>query len=96
MNRKERRAASKRLGILQFQNKLPRNKKFDLIRENIITGNQQQKELKEELKRHNTKQEEEVESKVVYNIAENIIKGEKIPFGEAIKKATETYDKDKE
>jgi hypothetical protein len=95
MNRKERRKASKNLGILQYQRKLPRNKKFDLMRENIIAGKQRQKELKEEIERQKTQQSEELESKSVYNIAESIIKGEKIPFGEAIKKAVEKHDETK-
>lgn len=38
MNRRERRATAKRLGIMEYQRKLPREKHFELIRENIIAG----------------------------------------------------------
>jgi len=95
MNRKEKRSMSKRLGIMEFQRKLPLNKKLDLIRENIKAGKQKQQELKEELRVSLNKQEEEIESKVIYNLAIDIAKLKHISFEEATIEANEEYMKNK-
>ena len=44
MNRRERRATAKRLGIMEYQRKLPIAKRFELIRENIIAGKKMHEE----------------------------------------------------
>jgi len=91
MNRKERRRMSKKLGIMEFQKKLPLNKKFSLVRENIIAGKQMQKELNEQLRVSLKSQEEEVESKVIHHLAENIEKTKHISPIEAIEEAKKEY-----
>ena len=95
MNRRERRQMSKNLGIMEYQRKLPRNKKFELIRENIIAGKQIHQEFVEKSRIAINEQSEQTESQVVYNMAEDIAKRKKIPVIDAMDEAQKQYDKRK-
>jgi hypothetical protein len=87
MNRKERRRMSKRLGIMEYQRKLPRNKKFELIRENIISGRKLHEEFirKSQLTQEELAAEAEVQKE--YQLAAKIANEEHIPFADAVEKA---------
>jgi hypothetical protein len=87
MNRKERRQTSKRLGILQYQQKLPLKKKLALIRENIIQGKQMHQEYVENNRIIQEQFRDEVISNELYFRANDIAKREAIPFVDAIDKA---------
>ena len=89
MNRNERRKMSKKLGIMSFQQKLPRNKKFELIRENIIAGKQRQIEMKEENRISSNAQNDGLESKKVYN------KTKENPTIDVMKEAREKFENQK-
>lgn len=93
MNRKERRRTSHKLGIQQFQQKLSRNKKFELMRGNITAGKQKQKEYKEYLRQQDNKYIEEKESQIIYHMAEDIAKQKNIPIIEALDEARIEYSK---
>jgi hypothetical protein len=93
MNRKERRAVSKRLGILQYQQKLPRNKKFELIKENIIAGHKQEAEFKEEVRRWQNLTQEERDNECIQALTEKMAKEKKIPVIDAFEKAQIQYYK---
>lgn len=87
MNRKERRATSKKLGIMQYQQKLPFDKKLNLIRNNILSGKKLDEEFREETRLNIQSQLEEKESQRIYSLAESIAKNEGIPMIDAIEKA---------
>ncbi|MCK9447129.1 hypothetical protein M0Q50_09785 [bacterium] len=87
MNRKERRATSKKLGIMQYQQKLPFDKKLNLIRNNILSGKKLDEEFREETRLNIQSQLEEKESQRIYSLAESITKNEGIPMIDAIEKA---------
>jgi hypothetical protein len=91
MNRREKRLTSKRLGILQYQQKLPRNKKFELIRENIIASKKREVEVAEEVRQKTNAYVEEKESQIILHLAEDIAKREKIPLIDAMEKAKMEY-----
>jgi hypothetical protein len=91
MNRKEKRSMSKKLGILDFQRKLPRNKKFELMRENIIAGKKRQLEVKEEVRQQTNKFIDEKESQIIHHIAEDIAKKRGIPVSDALAEARKEY-----
>ena len=93
MNRRERRLTSKRLGILQFQQKLPISKKLQLISQNIEAGRQREAEVKEEVRRELNAQIEEKEGQVIYHMAEVIAKRKNIPIIDAMNEAQHEYDK---
>ena len=95
MNRKERRATSKRLGILQFQQKLPISKKLHLIAENIEAGRRREAEVKEEVRIELQAQLEEKEGHAVYNLAEVIAKRKNIPVIDAMDEAQREFNKSK-
>ena len=93
MNRKERRRMSKKLGIMEYQQKLPRDKKFNLMYENIMEGKRKQKELKEEIEKQTNSFIEEKESQIISHLAEDIAKRKNISPEDAIKEATSEYYK---
>lgn len=96
MNRKERRRMSKKLGILEYQRKLPRNKKLNLIRENILSGKQAEKEMKEYVRQQINNQEDEKESLVIFHLAEFISKSKNITADDALIEARMQYRKEHE
>lgn len=93
MNRKERRRVSKNLGILQYQQKLPRKKKFELMRENIISGHKQEAEFKQEIERRQQLTQEERDDENIQFMAKKISENEKIPLIDALEKAQKHYAK---
>lgn len=93
MNRKERRRMSKNLGIMQHQQKLTREEKFDLIRENIISGKEQHKQFMEEVKRRQSMSKEELDSEAIAALAEQIAQSQDIPLVDALEEAQKIYKK---
>lgn len=93
MNHTERRRMSKKLGIHQYQQKLPRNKKFELLRENIIAGNKLEKENAEAIRVDIQSQMEQIESQKVYSLAEVIAKRKGIAVLDAMEEAQKEINK---
>jgi len=91
MNRKERRQMSKKLGILQHQQKLSLYKKFELIRENISQGKERQKEFEAEVEKSINSQISQKESDIIYSIAEKLAKDKNIPMIDAMELAQREY-----
>jgi hypothetical protein len=91
MNRKQKRQMAKNLGILDYQAKLPRNKKFELIRQNIIEGKKRQLEVKEEVRQQENKFIEEKESQIVYHIAEDLAKKRNVQISDVLEEAQKIY-----
>jgi len=87
MNRRERRKTAKRLGIMQYQKKLPRDAKFNLIRENLIAGKQTHEEFVRKSKLTQDELVEEQKAQRIYALAEKISAGEQISYVDAIEKA---------
>jgi hypothetical protein len=93
MNRRERRQTAKNLGILQYQQKLPRNKKFELMRENIILGHKQEKEFREEVKRRQELSEDQKDEENIQHMAKQIADKEKMSLIDALEIAQKRYAK---
>ena len=87
MNRKDRRRTSKRLGIMEYQGKLSRDKKLELMRENIISG----KKLHEDFVRKSKMTQEELDDEIkyqkIYNRASEIANEKHINFTDAFEEA---------
>jgi hypothetical protein len=92
MNRRDRRKMSKKLGILQYQKNLPRDKKFNLIRENILIGKKREVEMKEEVRRQTNESLDETESKSIITIAQEIVEKEEVPLIDALERARIIYE----
>ena len=96
MNRKQRRQTAKRLGIMDYQRKLPIEKRFDLIRENIIVGSQIHEEFVRKTKLSQEELQAEQEAQIIYERASKIASNEKISFVDAIEKAkVQIYEENK-
>ena len=87
MNRRDRRKLSHNLGILQYQSKLPIDKRLNLMRENIIAGKKRQLEVKEEVRQQINKILDEKESQIIHHIAEDIAKRKQISVDDAMEEA---------
>ena len=92
MNRKQKRETSHKLGILQYQQKLTRSQKFNLMRENILAGKKTEQEVKENVRQQINIQIEEKESNIINHLAEDISKMKKIPFIDAIEDAKKEFN----
>lgn len=93
MNRKERRSMSKKLGILQYQQTLPLNKKFTLIRENILAGKQKEQEFKERINNDISNQLDQKQSDIIYHLAETMAKEKNISLIDAMEIVQSKYKK---
>lgn len=92
MNRKDRRRVSHKLGIQQYQQKLPLKKRLELLHENVIIGKQMERENAEKTKVDITAQLEEKESQAVYHLAESIATTKKIAVIDAMGEAQKEFD----
>jgi hypothetical protein len=92
MNRKDRRRTAKRLGIMQYQQKLPLKKRLELMHENVIIGKQMEKENAEKTRLDIAAQLEEKESQSVYHLAEGIASTKKIAVIDAMAEAQKEFD----
>jgi len=95
MNRKERRKLSKKLGILNYQSKLPYSKKFNLVSENIKIGKKLHQEFLEEIRRRQNLSQEERDNENIQFLANKIKAEENISEVEALEKAQKIYKKRK-
>jgi len=91
MNRRERKHMEKQLSLDKFYKKMTREKKFEKMRENQENGRRMQTELKEKIKISLQEQDDQKESDVIANLAENIAQRKKIPVIDAIVEAQEQY-----
>jgi hypothetical protein len=65
MNRRERKAMEKKLGLVKYRKSLPLNQRFEMIRQNIIEGKKMQNKLKEDIRvKDNAKVDAEINQKV--------------------------------
>jgi NADH:ubiquinone oxidoreductase subunit C len=91
MNRRERRAMEKKLGISKYRNSLPLGKKMEIIRENIIEGKKTQTKKKEEVRVEQNKAEISDLNKKVADRAIQLMLG---PTGIDLYSATEQAKKE--
>jgi len=93
MNRRERRAMEKRLGITKYRKSLPLSKRFEIIQENIIEGNKMQNKLKEDNRvKENAKADAEINKKIADRALELMMK-EDMDYYSSTEKAKEEFGK---
>jgi len=93
MNRRETRQMSKKLGILQHKNKLNFTDRMELIRANQEAGRKKQDEMKANVELYKTQVNEDKESAMIYNIAENLADRKNLPVIDVMVEAKEVYSK---
>jgi hypothetical protein len=91
MNRRERRAMEKKLGISAYRNSLPLGKKMEIIRENIIEGHKKQSKKKEEIRVENHKEEIADLNKKVADRAIQLMLNDGMDYYSATEKAKEEF-----
>lgn len=91
MNRRERKAMEKKLGITKYRKSLPLNQRFETIRQNIIEGKKMQNKLKEDIRvKDNAKVDAEINKKVA-DRALNLMMKEDMDYYSATEKAKEEF-----
>jgi hypothetical protein len=93
MNNKEKRQLEKKYGLLDYKRKLPRNKRFELIRQNIIAGNKKEQELKGEKTREENKVEDDAKTNQIASLATTLMISEGLSYIDALEKAKEQVQK---
>lgn len=91
MNRKERRATEKMLGLTKHYKTLSRSAKWELQADRIKLGKERQEELKEKVNQSIQEQDDATESKIISVYADLIVKSKKLPMAEAIEEAKKEY-----
>lgn len=91
MNRRERKAMEKRLGITKYKKTLPLKERFEMIRQNIIEGNKMQAKLKEDNRvKENAKADAEINKKIADRALELMMK-EDMDYYSATEKARSEF-----
>lgn len=92
MNHKEKRAMEKKLGLLDYKRKLSRSQRFELIRQNIITGKKKEAELKSEVVRQENKTDDDAKSNQIASLATTLMITEGLSYIDALEKAKEQVE----
>ena len=91
MNRSERKKMEKRLGV--NKQTLTREQKFEKIRQNIISGNMKQNEMKEVIRRQVNQKKDQDESNKIASMATSLMISEGLDYIDALEKAKEIVTK---
>lgn len=93
MNRRERRAMEKKLGITKYRQSLPLGKRFEIIEQNIIEGKKMQNKVKEDIRvKDNAKADAEINKKIADRALELMMK-ESMDYYSATEQAKEEFGK---
>jgi ATP-dependent Lon protease len=91
MNRREKRAMEKKLGITKYKKTLSMSKRFEMIEQNIIEGNNKQQRLKEEMRiRENSQADSQINKKIADRALDLMMK-EDMDYYSATQKAKEEF-----
>lgn len=93
MNRKERRAVAKQLGLHKHFNKMSREERLQKMRDNQENGRRLEEEMRRSVTESLQAQDDERISRIIEHKAENIAKEKGIPLMDAIELAKEEYNK---
>jgi hypothetical protein len=91
MNRREKRATEKKLGILKYKNKLSKDKYFDRIRDNIIEGKKKEAEMSEVRRLQEEGKQEEIIKNNISSIATSLMVKEGLSYNDALVRAEKLY-----
>jgi hypothetical protein len=84
MNRRERRALERKMGITSHKKSLPLSEQFEIIRNNIIAAKQDKEERTRQSKDKKQEHIAEKANQSIYDLALTISMEENIPFMDAI------------
>ena len=87
MNHKERRKLKKNLGILEHKNKIPRNQRFELMRQNIAEGKQKENQMKEVRRLQNQGKQDEIDNSRIASLATDLMIKENLSYIDALERA---------
>jgi hypothetical protein len=91
MNRRERKAMEKKLGVTKYKKSLPLNQRMEMVRQNIIEGHKKQDKLKEDIRvKDNAKADAEINKKIADRALELMMK-ESMDYYSATEKAKEEF-----
>lgn len=94
MNRKERRRIEKQMGIQKHKRSLPKNARFDLLRQNIAEGKKKQEEMKENRRLQENREEDRKQSIDVASKATELMIQDGLSYIDALEKAKELAEED--
>jgi hypothetical protein len=89
MNRRERKALEKRLGLHKHKKNMTRQARFENMRENILEGKKKQEEMREVRRLQEEGQEVEIQSSNIATLATDLMVKEDLSYIDALEKAKE-------
>lgn len=92
MNRRERRQTEKYLGLTKHYKSLSRKEKFDMMAERIKLGKERHTENVEKIRTVLSEQQEVIDSKRIFTIAECIAKVKGVPVTDVMEEAKKEYE----
>jgi hypothetical protein len=96
MNRRERKAMEKRLGLDKYKKSLPRAERFEMNRQNIIAGRKMEEEMKEIRRVQENGAEDKKASERISSIATDLMFNKKMDWVSAQAEALEVYKREVE
>jgi len=94
MNRRERKALEKRLGLNKHKSKMTNKERFERMQENIAEGKKKQEEMKEVRRLQEEGATVEVDNNRIASLATELMISEDLSYIEALEKAKEVYEKE--
>jgi len=96
MNRRERKAMEKRLGLDKYKKGLPRAERFEMTRQNILEGKKLESQMKEVRRVQENQTNDNAASARIASIATDLIVNKGMSWVEAQDKAKEIYKQEVE
>jgi hypothetical protein len=93
MNRRERRALEKKLGITKHRKSMTFDKRIESIRQNIIEGKKKQDGMKENQRVQENKDKDQAESNQIASLATELMIKNGISYIEALEEAKKSLEK---
>ena len=91
MNRRERKAMEKRLGLGKYKKGLPKEQRFEMMRQNIIEGKKLEAQMKEVRRVQENQTNDNVSSARIASIATDLIINQGMDWVKAQEEAVKIY-----
>jgi hypothetical protein len=96
MNRRERKLMEKRLGLDKYKKSLPRAQRFEMMRQNIESGNKMQEQMKETKRLQENQKSDSIASARISYIATDLMINKGMDWVSAQAEAVEVYKREVE
>lgn len=94
MNRRERKAMEKKMGLDDYKKSLPRAQRFEMMRQNIIQGKKIEEEMKDLRRRQDNEKSDNIAASRIASIATDLMINKGMDWVSAQEEAANIYKKE--